>query len=138
MNRKETLVAYLRSCLDAGDWHGVRDAAVDIEKIEAVEAVPMSPVARGYDNSGRECTLPNGVVFYEEDCDCPECVALRSQLKAKKSWRPGSPGDPDPLLELGRRDAMRHPHDCSCISCAIAAKKLREAQGQIDMQGDVT
>jgi hypothetical protein len=34
-DRKNTLVEYLQSCVDAEDWHGVRDAACDIEIIES-------------------------------------------------------------------------------------------------------
>lgn len=35
--RREALIAYLKSSVDAGDWHAVRDAAVDIEVLEAAE-----------------------------------------------------------------------------------------------------
>ena len=33
--RKKALVAYARSCLEAGDWHGCRDACTDLEVIDA-------------------------------------------------------------------------------------------------------
>lgn len=29
--RIDTLKEYLQSCIEIGDWHGVRDAAADIE-----------------------------------------------------------------------------------------------------------
>ena len=34
--RIEILKQYLRSCIDVEDWHGVRDAAVDIEVATSV------------------------------------------------------------------------------------------------------
>lgn len=33
--RRTALLVYLMSCAVAEDWHGVRDAAVDLEVIEA-------------------------------------------------------------------------------------------------------
>lgn len=33
--RRAALIAYARSCLDSGDWHGLRDACTDLEVIEA-------------------------------------------------------------------------------------------------------
>jgi hypothetical protein len=33
--RRDTMIAYARMKLDSHDWHGVRDAMVDIEIIEA-------------------------------------------------------------------------------------------------------
>lgn len=33
--RRQDLIAYAASCLAAEDWHGLRDAAVDIECAEA-------------------------------------------------------------------------------------------------------
>ena len=33
--RRTALVAYAESCLTSGDWHGLRDAAADLEVIEA-------------------------------------------------------------------------------------------------------
>ena len=33
--RKQALMAYARSCLEAGDWRGCRDACADLEVIEA-------------------------------------------------------------------------------------------------------
>jgi len=35
MTRRETLIAYLLSSVEAEDWHAVRDAAVDIEVLDA-------------------------------------------------------------------------------------------------------
>lgn len=35
--RRETLIAYLLSSVEAEDWHAVRDAAVDIEVLDARE-----------------------------------------------------------------------------------------------------
>lgn len=33
--RRQALLDYARSCLEAGDWHGCRDACTDLEVIEA-------------------------------------------------------------------------------------------------------
>lgn len=33
--RRDTMIAYARMKLDSHDWHGVRDACVDIEILEA-------------------------------------------------------------------------------------------------------
>lgn len=33
--RRTALIAYAQSCLASGDWHGLRDAACDVEIIEA-------------------------------------------------------------------------------------------------------
>ena len=33
--RRTALMAYAESCLTSGDWHGLRDAAADLEVIEA-------------------------------------------------------------------------------------------------------
>ena len=35
--RRTALMAYAESCLTSGDWHGLRDAAADLEVIEAQE-----------------------------------------------------------------------------------------------------
>jgi hypothetical protein len=37
MTERDTLIAYLRMKVEQADWHGVRDAAVDIEILEARE-----------------------------------------------------------------------------------------------------
>ena len=34
-NRIKSLEGYLLTCVDARDWHGVMDAAVDIRELEA-------------------------------------------------------------------------------------------------------
>ena len=34
--KKATLVAYLKFMLEEEDWHGVRDAAADLERLVAV------------------------------------------------------------------------------------------------------
>jgi hypothetical protein len=33
--RRDVLIEYLKSCLAMQDWHGCRDAAADLEVIEA-------------------------------------------------------------------------------------------------------
>lgn len=32
--RYQVLLAYLKMCIETKDWHGARDAIVDIEKLE--------------------------------------------------------------------------------------------------------
>lgn len=34
-NRIDSLISYIYSCIQSGDWHGVRDAATDIEVAKA-------------------------------------------------------------------------------------------------------
>jgi hypothetical protein len=44
MARRGTLIAYLASCVAVNDWHGVRDAAVDIEVVTArIESIQNFP-----------------------------------------------------------------------------------------------
>jgi hypothetical protein len=43
MTRKEALVNYLRSCVEAGDWHGVCDAANDM-RVELASTHVNGPV----------------------------------------------------------------------------------------------
>lgn len=43
MTRKEALVNYLRSCVEAGDWHGVCDAANDM-RVELATTSTNGPV----------------------------------------------------------------------------------------------
>lgn len=44
MKDRDTLIAYLRTCMDAEDWHAVADAACDLREIEAM----ASGYADGY------------------------------------------------------------------------------------------
>jgi hypothetical protein len=37
-DRRTALIAYLKSCIDVGDWHGVSDAANDLRVLEAIGA----------------------------------------------------------------------------------------------------
>jgi hypothetical protein len=39
---RRTLIEYLKAKVELADWHGVRDAAVDIEILEAKENVRRS------------------------------------------------------------------------------------------------
>lgn len=66
MTRRETLIAYLLSSVEAEDWHAVRDAAVDIEVLDAkgqrFEVKPPSP-------------LP---ITHASSCQCYACQQSRT------------------------------------------------------------
>jgi hypothetical protein len=59
--RRETLIAYLLSSVEAEDWHAVRDAAVDIEVLDA-----------------RAGERRVGWDIHSHECDCGKCCVIRA------------------------------------------------------------
>lgn len=55
------MVDYLKLRVDMSDWHGVRDAAADLEKLEAQLEIVIAPPRRPH----------------ESYCRCAECIGDR-------------------------------------------------------------
>lgn len=83
--RRAELQAWARSCLEAADYHGLRDAAADLEIIAArieererlqfvIEPTPHSEVGRPIKSK------QYGTLLGYTDCDCAGCVIARAAL----------------------------------------------------------
>lgn len=86
LSRKQALVAYARSCLEAGDWRGCRDACSDLDVIEArleeragrIESVfyyPAKGTQHPAEGLGQRIDGPHGL--YYEHCGCQACMQAR-------------------------------------------------------------
>ena len=106
MTRRETLIAYLLSSVEAEDWHAVRDAAVDIEVLDAASraVTPARPTAQ---EPMTAAVYYNRIDGHGPSCPCDECAWYRSNEILKAS-------SPAPSF-VGQQ--ITHDSSCECYSC---------------------